>query len=41
MRDLESISSALSMAESGHLVFSTIHAKNSMQCITKITDVFP
>jgi twitching motility protein PilT len=29
------------MAESGHLVFSTIHAKNSMQCITKITDVFP
>lgn len=41
MRDLESISSAISIAESGHLVLSTIHARNSMQCINKIIDSFP
>ncbi|MCD5382964.1 PilT/PilU family type 4a pilus ATPase [Candidatus Gracilibacteria bacterium] len=40
MRDLESIKSAITIAESGHLVFSTIHARNSMQCINKIIDSF-
>jgi len=41
MRDLESIGSAISIAESGHLVLSTIHARNSEQCINKIIDSFP
>jgi len=41
MRDLESISSAITIAESWHTVFSTIHARNSEQCINKIIDSFP
>lgn len=41
MRDLESIASAITIAESGHLVLSTIHARNSVQCINKIIDSFP
>ena len=41
MRDLESISAAITIAESGHLVLSTIHARNSIQCINKIIDGFP
>lgn len=41
MRDLESISSAITMAETGHLVFSTIHARSSVQTINKIIDSFP
>ena len=41
MRDLESISAAITIAESGHLVLSTIHARNSIQCINKIIDWFP
>lgn len=41
MRDLESISAAITIAESGHLVLSTIHARNSVQCINKIIDWFP
>ena len=41
MRDLESIWSAISIAESWHLVLSTIHARNSQQCINKIIDSFP
>jgi len=41
MRDLESIWSAITIAESWHTVFSTIHARNSEQCINKIIDSFP
>lgn len=41
MRDLESISSAITIAESWHLVISTIHARNSVQCLNKIIDSFP
>jgi len=41
MRDLESIAAAITIAESGHLVLSTIHARNSIQCINKIIDGFP
>ncbi len=41
MRDLESIASAISIAESWHLVLATIHARNSVQCINKIIDAFP
>ena len=41
MRDLESVASAITIAESGHTVFSTIHARNSEQCINKVIDSFP
>lgn len=40
MRDKESISSAITIAETGHLVFSTIHARSSVQTINKIIDTF-
>ena len=40
MRDLESIASAITIAETGHLVFSTIHANSSAQCVNKIIDSF-
>ncbi len=41
MRDLESIRNTLTLAETGHLVFATIHSRSSAQCITKIVDSFP
>ena len=41
MRDLESIQNALTLSETGHLVFATIHSRSSPQCITKIIDSFP
>lgn len=41
MRDLETISSALTVAETGHLVFSTLHTNNAPQTIDRIVDVFP
>ncbi len=41
MRDLESIQLALTMAETGHLVFSTLHTNDSSQAIDRIIDVFP
>jgi twitching motility protein PilT len=41
MRDLETISSALTLAETGHLVFSTLHTNNAPQTIDRIVDVFP
>jgi len=41
MRDLESISSALTIAETGHLVFSTLHTNSAAQSIDRIIDVFP
>ena len=41
MRDLESIQIALTMAETGHLVFATLHTNDSAQAIDRIIDVFP
>jgi len=41
MRDLETIESALIIAETGHLVFATLHTSDSIQTINRIIDVFP
>ena len=41
MRDLETISSALTIAETGHLVFATLHTNSAAQTIDRIVDVFP
>jgi len=41
MRDLETISIALTAAETGHLVFSTLHTTGAAQTIDRIIDVFP
>lgn len=41
MRDLESIALALTIAETGHLVFSTLHTNSAAQTIDRIIDVFP
>jgi len=41
MRDLETISSAMTIAETGHLVFATLHTNSSTQSIDRIIDVFP
>ena len=41
MRDLETISAALTMAETGHLVFATLHTTDAAQTIDRIIDVFP
>jgi twitching motility protein PilT len=41
MRDLESIQLALTIAETGHLVFSTLHTNSAAQTIDRIIDVFP
>jgi twitching motility protein PilT len=41
MRDLETISAALTIAETGHLVFATLHTANAGQSIDRIIDVFP
>ena len=41
MRDLESISTAITIAETGHLVLSTIHASSSVGSIDRIIDIFP
>jgi len=41
MRDLESISLALTLAETGHLVLATLHTPNSSQTIDRVIDVFP
>jgi len=41
MRDLETISMALTAAETGHLVFATLHTNNAPQTISRIVDVFP
>jgi len=41
MRDLETISIALTAAETGHLVFSTLHTNDTTQAIDRIIDVFP
>jgi twitching motility protein PilT len=41
MRDYETISAALTMAETGHTVFSTLHTSDCPQTISRIIDVFP
>ena len=41
MRDLETISAAITAAETGHLVFSTLHTVDVAQTIDRIVDVFP
>ncbi len=41
IRDLESIAMALTAAETGHLVFATLHTNDSVQAIDRIIDVFP
>jgi twitching motility protein PilT len=41
MRDPESIQAALTIAETGHLVFATLHTNDSGQAIDRIVDVFP
>ncbi len=41
MRDTESIQIALTMAETGHLVFATLHTNDAAQAIDRIIDVFP
>ena len=41
MRDPESIASALTAAETGHLVISTLHTSDAVQAIDRLIDVFP
>ncbi len=41
MRDLETISTAITAAETGHMVFSTLHTNDAPQTIDRILDVFP
>jgi twitching motility protein PilT len=41
MRDLETIESALRIAETGHLTFATLHTNSAAQSINRIIDVFP
>ncbi len=41
MRDIETIATALTAAETGHLVFATLHTQDAPQTINRIIDVFP
>jgi len=41
MRDFETISAALTAAETGHLVFATLHSNDAVQAIDRVVDVFP
>ncbi|GAK55813.1 twitching motility protein [Candidatus Vecturithrix granuli] len=41
MRDLETIEAALTVAETGHLVFATLHTNSCAQTINRVIDVFP
>jgi twitching motility protein PilT len=41
MRDRETIEAALTVAETGHLVLSTLHTSSAVQTLTRIVDVFP
>lgn len=41
MRDLETIAAVLTLAETGHLVLSTLHTNSSSQTIDRVVDVFP
>ncbi|MEM7204851.1 MAG: type IV pilus twitching motility protein PilT [Planctomycetota bacterium] len=41
MRDLETIEAALTLAETGHLTFATLHTSDAVQTVNRIVDVFP
>ncbi len=41
MRDLETIAAALTIAETGHLVFATLHTNSTYEAVNRIVDVFP
>lgn len=41
MRDIETIATTITLAETGHLVFATLHTHNSAQTIDRIIDIFP
>ena len=41
MRDLETIEAALTIAETGHLVFATLHTNSAVSTINRVIDVFP
>ncbi len=41
MRDLETISAAITLAETGHLVFATLHTQDAAQTVDRMIDVFP
>ncbi|MBU1702119.1 MAG: type IV pilus twitching motility protein PilT [Candidatus Eisenbacteria bacterium] len=41
MRDLETVAAALTIAETGHLVFATLHTNSTYESINRIVDVFP
>lgn len=41
MRDLETISAAITLAETGHLVFGTLHTRSASQTVDRVVDVFP
>jgi twitching motility protein PilT len=41
MRDLETIASAITIAETGHLVFATLHTNSASQSVDRMIDVFP
>jgi twitching motility protein PilT len=41
MRDLETVESALTIAETGHLAFATLHTNSAVQTINRIIDIFP
>jgi twitching motility protein PilT len=41
MRDLETVSAALTLAETGHLVLSTLHTPSAAQAVDRIIDMFP
>lgn len=41
MRDLETIAAAITIAETGHLVFATLHTNNAAQSLDRMIDVFP
>src|SRR5260370_24253987 len=41
MRDLETTASALTIAETGHLAFATLHTNSAAESINRIIDIFP
>ncbi|MBI4669755.1 MAG: type IV pilus twitching motility protein PilT, partial [Elusimicrobia bacterium] len=41
MRDLETVQAAVNIAETGHLVFATLHTNDAIQTINRVIDVFP
>src|SRR5205814_8132426 len=41
MRDLETISAAITIAETGHLVLATLHTNDTAQAVDRVVDVFP